>query len=278
MPNLDELLDWLKAEYPDAVQRGKAFEKVCKWYLETDPAWRDQFKTVWMWNDWPDRWGRDIGIDLVAETHVGNLWAIQVKCYIDTSVVPTEDIDSFLAASGRKEFAMRMLISTGRISQHGMIKLENQDKPVVCVLRPDLEKSRVNWLESDGPHGGEVVNASTPTNKPRSPSVRYAPGYWKQGGKAAQGLAALRGMSPDVQRSAKVGQQLLMGIKDFLNVPFGLMTLNLGFIIPVSVSQRLLDLLEKELTKDYELRQLQQLLRKVSNDHWGRDESTGSLQ
>ena len=33
--------------------RGKQFEHICKWFLETSPSTR-QLKRVWLWEDWPD--------------------------------------------------------------------------------------------------------------------------------------------------------------------------------------------------------------------------------
>jgi predicted helicase len=35
---------------------------------ENAPETRHQFKKVWLWDDYPDRGGGDLGIDLVAET------------------------------------------------------------------------------------------------------------------------------------------------------------------------------------------------------------------
>jgi predicted helicase len=61
--------------------KGAAFERLCQWWLQTDPVYADQLKQVWLWDDWPERWGPDTGIDLVAETHTGDLWAIQAKAY-----------------------------------------------------------------------------------------------------------------------------------------------------------------------------------------------------
>ena len=59
----------------------------------------EKFKEVWLWNEWPDRqhlgFGQDSGIDLVAETDSGSLWAIQSKCYLGTTV-PREEITSFM--------------------------------------------------------------------------------------------------------------------------------------------------------------------------------------
>ena len=111
--SLDALLERLP---PEPRLRGKEFERAAKWFLETDPAYASELREVWLWDDWPGRWGPDIGIDLVAETQEGKLWAIQVKCYDPESQVPTSEIDSFISASSRPEFDHRLLISTGQLS------------------------------------------------------------------------------------------------------------------------------------------------------------------
>jgi predicted helicase len=53
---------------PDNNRRGITFERAVKWLLENGPETRHQFKKVWLWDDYPDNGGRDLGIDLVAET------------------------------------------------------------------------------------------------------------------------------------------------------------------------------------------------------------------
>ncbi len=75
---LAELLSQLDAR-PGV--RGGQFERICAWYLRNAPEYRDRIRTVWLWSDWPNTWGADAGIDLVAEEHDGFLWAIQAKMY-----------------------------------------------------------------------------------------------------------------------------------------------------------------------------------------------------
>jgi predicted helicase len=55
---------------------------------------------VWLWDEWPGRWGADTGIDLVAEDHEGHLWAIQAKVYDPAYWVTKHDVDKFLSESG----------------------------------------------------------------------------------------------------------------------------------------------------------------------------------
>ena len=58
---------------------GNAFEWLSRFFLLNAPQYKGLIKQVWLWNDWPGRWGIDKGIDMVAETTDGKLWAIQAK-------------------------------------------------------------------------------------------------------------------------------------------------------------------------------------------------------
>tara|TARA_Y100000588_G_scaffold92866_1_gene100423 strand:- start:4506 stop:5633 length:1128 start_codon:yes stop_codon:yes gene_type:complete len=64
----------------DSEKRGKQWEVACKWFLENDGAY-SELEKVWLWDDWPGKDSRDIGIDLVAKTKQGKLWAIQAKAW-----------------------------------------------------------------------------------------------------------------------------------------------------------------------------------------------------
>jgi hypothetical protein len=46
---------------PDSGVRGRQFELICRWYLTTDPLYRRELKRVWLWDEWPGRWGADAG-------------------------------------------------------------------------------------------------------------------------------------------------------------------------------------------------------------------------
>ena len=96
----------------DTKRKGDQFEAVCKWFLENDPTYRPLLRRVWLWDEWPGRKGIDAGIDLVAEDHDGNLWAIQAKAYNPIRSISKADIDKFVAESSRKTFAHRLLIAT----------------------------------------------------------------------------------------------------------------------------------------------------------------------
>ncbi len=115
---------------------GGDFEWLCQWFLENAPRYRGQFDKVWLWKDWPDRWGTDAGIDIVALTRTGELWAIQAKADHPDRAIPKREIDSFLSESNRPQFAYRLLmVTTDAIGATARRTLHGQEKPVGLVLR-----------------------------------------------------------------------------------------------------------------------------------------------
>jgi superfamily II DNA or RNA helicase len=143
---LNELLASLDA---DARQRGKQFEHICRWFLTNDPVYQRELRRVWLWDQWPGRWGADAGIDIVAEDHGGRLWAIQAKAYDPAYSVTKADVDTFLSESARSEFGFRLLIATtDRIGRTAERTLGAQEKPASRLLLSDLRAAHVSWPRS----------------------------------------------------------------------------------------------------------------------------------
>jgi len=146
MATLSELLNKL---HPDKVVRGRQFERISKWYLENDPRYRLTLEKVWLWDEWPGRWAPDAGIDLVAKTNEGDLWAIQCKAYDQAYSVTKTDMDKFLSESSRKNVSYRLLITTTNwIGATALRTINAQEKPVGRLLLSDLEKSNLTWPSS----------------------------------------------------------------------------------------------------------------------------------
>ena len=97
---------------PDNHVRGGQFEAICKWFLENDPHYSCRLEKVWLWEDWPGRWGADCGIDLIAKDADGKIWAIQAKCYDPSYSVTKHDVDKFLSESVNEKIDFRLLIAT----------------------------------------------------------------------------------------------------------------------------------------------------------------------
>ncbi|BCF86706.1 hypothetical protein RQCS_62510 (plasmid) [Rhodococcus qingshengii] len=135
----------------DPRVRGKQFEHVCHWYLTNDPQYRSTLRRVWLWDEWPGRWGADAGIDLVAEDHGGRMWAIQAKAYSQEYAVTKADVDTFLAESSRAVFSYRLLIATtDRLSSNARRTIDAQEKAVGLVGRSDLLTADVQWPGDPG--------------------------------------------------------------------------------------------------------------------------------
>ncbi len=131
--------------------QGNAFEWLCKYFLQNAPRYRGTLKTVWLWNEWPDRDGRDNGIDIVAETTHGDLWAIQCKAYSPEKILHKSDIDSFLSESNQKDFTFRLVMTTAcGIGPHLHRTLEKQEKPVSCLCWSDLNHEGLDWPRAIG--------------------------------------------------------------------------------------------------------------------------------
>lgn len=128
--------------------KGKQFEKFCKWFLENDTYWKSKFTKVYLWDDYPKRWGADLGIDLIAEADDGSLCAIQAKCYSPEYPVTKKDMDSFLSESNRKEISTRLLLaSTDIIGGNARKVCQSQEKPVTFFLYSDFLNSTIEFPE-----------------------------------------------------------------------------------------------------------------------------------
>ena len=133
------------------MHRGVQFEKLCKWLLENHPLYKSKLKQVWLWDDWPERWGKDCGIDLVAEDVDGKTWAIQAKCYDPQYNVTKKDVDSFLSESTNTKIHHRLLIATTDglgANAVGVIQRQNETIPVNQLMLSDLLEAPIEWPKS----------------------------------------------------------------------------------------------------------------------------------
>jgi superfamily II DNA or RNA helicase len=146
-----EFIERLIRNERDAAHVGRGFEWLCKWYLENAPLYRGLFRKVWRWVDWPDRWGRDCGIDLIAETTDDSLWAIQCKAVSPEHHVSKSEVDSFLSESNRREISYRLLIATtDEVGHNARRTIESQSLHASLVLRGDLATADLKWPSALG--------------------------------------------------------------------------------------------------------------------------------
>jgi len=142
----------------EASAKGKTFEHLVKWVLQNDPRLTNAATNerafdpakVYLWGEYPNRWGPDNGIDLIAIDTQGATWAIQAKAWDPDRTLNKSAIDSFLAESSRKEIQARMIITTA-VEQTAQLtqSLATQEKQVIMVDGDELAKAEVDWESSN---------------------------------------------------------------------------------------------------------------------------------
>jgi predicted helicase len=145
MISTSDFLSHLSEIAKSSQEKGKLFERFVIAYLQHDSYYGQLFSNIWRWSDWPGRGNEgDSGIDIVAEERdTGNLWAIQAKFH--ERPIYLDDIASFLALSGRKEFKSRMLVTTSYLSSKAEDVLKRQEKDVIVLTLSDILQSSIDW-------------------------------------------------------------------------------------------------------------------------------------
>jgi|LakMenEpi03Aug12_release.lakeMendotaPanAssembly.Ray.scaffolds.fasta_scaffold83406_2 superfamily II DNA or RNA helicase len=122
-------------------QKGDLFEELVKAYLQLDPEYASKLKHVWLGSEVPQATARklklpdtDQGIDIVAETHDGEFWAVQCKYRQDTDHSLTwRDLSTFtgLAFGVCRGFSFGVICSTTERITH---VLKDQQRIGFCAL------------------------------------------------------------------------------------------------------------------------------------------------
>lgn len=159
--------------------KGDRFERLIQAYLQTDPKYAYKFKNVWLWNEFhakADLGGQDVGIDLVALTVDGDYWAIQCKCYQESSAIDKPAVDSFLSTSSRHfkdenlktvGFSHRLWVSTtNKWGTNATEAIKNQNPPVTRLNLYDLQEAPVDWEKLENGIIGELSRTEKKTLRP----------------------------------------------------------------------------------------------------------------
>jgi len=154
---LHEILTSFRELKQSNREMGDHFEKLMVAYFRAEPLYADRFSDVWLWSEWPNRFGegQDVGIDIVArEALTGEYCAIQCKFYLPSHSIQKSDIDSFFTASGKRFptpggdscFSSRIVVSTSdKWSKHAENALSDQSIPCTRIRIEDLEESAIDW-------------------------------------------------------------------------------------------------------------------------------------
>ena len=177
MTTFHEVLSEIRVSSLSEKEKGTRFERLMKLWFMTDPRY-ESLEKVWLWEEFPARsglGGKDLGIDLVARTELGDYWAIQCKCYADDTVIDKGAVDSFLANASRsfidpetlqtKEFSNLVWVSTSgrKWGANAETAIQGLDK-FNRINIYDLEDSPVDWekLQND-------LYGNDAKHKPREP-------------------------------------------------------------------------------------------------------------
>lgn len=170
-----EILEEFRKIFANERDKGTAFEKIVKIYLENEPKYREIIEKVWMWSDFPYRNNiGDTGIDLVAKTVYDEYWAIQCKFYAEEHEITKGDVDTFLATSSKyfyvngekRKYDYRLFASTTNYySKNAEETLLDQDPPVGRISLETLLESQIDWKKySPVQNVIELKDKKTPRN------------------------------------------------------------------------------------------------------------------
>ncbi len=165
-----DILNELDGNATSTVEKGAAFERLVKAFLELDKRQADRFDRVWMWADWPGNGGRhDTGIDLVArERNGGDLVAIQCKFYREDHPIDMAQLNKFLTAYGEIQFASGILVATThkwtRTADRAI--QERRSKPVERWGPDAFEQSSIDWATFDPDNPRALVRRPTKEIRP----------------------------------------------------------------------------------------------------------------
>lgn len=171
--NFQKILDKYRKISFSERDKGDRFERLMKAYLLTDPKYANQFKKVWLWNEFPakaDLGGTDTGIDLVALTYNNEYWAIQCKCFDENTYIDKKATDTFLSTASRSfknddlqttHFSQCLWISTtNKWTSNAEESLRNQRVPVSRINIQDLKQAPVDWDKLENNITGEQARTA----------------------------------------------------------------------------------------------------------------------
>lgn len=165
-----QILDRYRKDAFSERDKGDKFERLIQAYLKTDPTYKDKLAEVWLWSEFPcndDFAGsKDLGIDLVCKTKMGEYWAVQCKFYDESTQITKEAVDTFLSTSGKQftdnetqqktQFTERLWISTSdNWSGNAEETIYNQQTSVTRIGLSALDNSVVDWEQLSKGMSGE---------------------------------------------------------------------------------------------------------------------------
>lgn len=177
---INDILKDIRMKSLTEKEKGTEFERLMQRWFLSDSRY-SYLKKVWLWEEFPGRkdfGGKDLGIDLVAMTELGDYWAIQCKCYAEDAAIDKAKVDSFLANASRtftdgetfqtKEFSNLIWVSTSRKKwgPNAEEAIRHLSKQFTRISLDNLEESRVDWEKIIHGKQGKEVRLSPKTPLP----------------------------------------------------------------------------------------------------------------
>lgn len=139
--------------------QGTKFELLILRWFKTANLYKDIISNIWMIDDFPakkDIGDGDIGIDIVAKTKEGEYWAIQCKCYKESTLITKSDVDTFVTASSMSfrdpitmktmQFAHRIWVATSnRYTSNAKLVIHDPTLNIQHLGINQLDQSGINW-------------------------------------------------------------------------------------------------------------------------------------
>lgn len=154
----DDLIQQINNTAQTERDRGTYFEKLVVAYLKNEPTYKNLYTDVWMLNEVPEEYGiaaEDNGVDIVARDVNGSLTGVQAKFY--KNKVGKDEINSFIAELGKKQYAKGLIVSTvDEWNSKAQATIDGQSKDVQRIGLTDLRNSQVDWSSFSFEHAETV--------------------------------------------------------------------------------------------------------------------------
>ena len=158
MDALDRILNHMREKALSERDKGTGFENLIQAYLTHDALQSKQFAKVMPFAEWAKLHGwraNDTGIDLVAELREPDqngkpaYAAIQCKFYAAHHKITKEDIDSFISASGKDPFKLRLIVDTShpQWSDNAAEMIHGQAIKVKRITLTHLREANLDWSQ-----------------------------------------------------------------------------------------------------------------------------------
>ncbi|WP_144755585.1 DEAD/DEAH box helicase [Bartonella saheliensis] len=151
--SLRSLLQSYREQAISDEDKQAAFEKFVIAYLTQDPLQKQEYEKVQTYREVADEKGwkgsdKDTDIDLVAKVRDQEEYvAIRCTFHETNHQITQDDIESFIAISGKSRFKYRLLIDSteGELSENANTMIEGQAVPVYRIHLFDMENSQIDW-------------------------------------------------------------------------------------------------------------------------------------